>query len=43
MKVGVLQFKPEFMRIEENLNRIKSMVEKFDGDVLILPELTFSG
>ncbi len=43
VKVGVLQFKPEFMRIEENLNRIKSMVEKFDGDVLILPELTFSG
>ena len=41
--LGALQFKPEFLKVEENLRKISKMVRKFEGDILVLPELAFSG
>ncbi len=43
MNVGVVQFKPTLFEVEENLNKALKLVENFQGDLLIFPELAFSG
>ncbi len=43
MKIGFLQFRPEFGKIEENVNKIEGMAENCDTDVLVLPELFSTG
>lgn len=43
MKVGYLQFKPEFGRPEQNIKRIEDLISDKDFDLLVLPELANSG
>ncbi len=39
----MVQFKPTIFEVEKNLRHALKLVEGFDGDLLILPELAFSG
>ncbi len=43
MKIGIVQFRPELFKVERNLQMAFELVKKFDGDLLIFPELAFSG
>lgn len=43
MKIGYLQFKPEFGKIKENIRRIESLISDKDFDLLVLPELANTG
>src|SRR5512138_2057362 len=43
MKVGFLQFRPEFHSIERNLDQIQDAVRPGEADLLILPELCTTG
>lgn len=43
MKVGYLQFNPEFGDPENNLKRIKELTSGIDFDLLVIPELANSG
>lgn len=44
MKIGFLQFKPLFGQVEDNLDKLSSMIEKAPYfDLLVLPELANSG
>ncbi len=43
MKVGYLQFKPEFGEPERNISKIESLVTDKDFDLLVMPELANSG
>ncbi len=43
MKIGVVQFRPELFKVERNLQKALDLVKEFDGDLLIFPELAFSG
>lgn len=43
MKIGVVQFRPELFKVEKNLQTALNLAKKFDGDLLIFPELAFSG
>jgi predicted amidohydrolase len=45
MKIGYLQFKPEFCNAEANITKIKRLAdnEKNDFDLLVMPELANSG
>ena len=43
MKVGYLQFTPEFGKPEENISKISELISEIDFDLLVLPELANSG
>lgn len=43
MKIGILQYNPEFGRIENNLNRVAQLVANKDADLFVLPELFATG
>ncbi len=43
MKVGYYQSHPEFGAVPRNLERFASRLDEVDCDVLVLPELAFSG
>lgn len=43
MKIGYLQFNPEFGNPEKNLKRIKELISGFDFDLIVIPELANSG
>lgn len=41
--VGILQFKPLFLKKEENIEKIISFIEKENADLIVMPELAISG
>lgn len=43
MKIGYLQFKPEFGKPEENILKIRKLLSKKEFDLIVLPELANSG
>lgn len=43
MKIGFLQFKPDFGKVRENISKIEDMISDKDFDLLVLPELANSG
>ncbi len=43
MKIGYVQFKPEFGKPEENIARIKDLISGKEFDLLVFPELANSG
>ncbi len=43
MKIGYCQFRVEYKNIEANLNKIKEMLDNSGADLVVLPELCFSG
>ncbi len=43
MKVGVIQFAPEFGDVTGNMTRILALIEREDADLFVLPELALSG
>lgn len=43
MKLSVIQFKPQFGELESNFEKIKAYSENIDSDILLFPELAFSG
>jgi predicted amidohydrolase len=43
MKAGFVQFSPEFGKIDENINKAISMIEKVDAQLIVLPELFNTG
>jgi len=43
MKIGYLQFKPQFGKSEENIQHIQELISDKDFDLLVLPELANSG
>ncbi|MBE9545902.1 MAG: acyltransferase [Proteobacteria bacterium] len=43
MKAGFIQFEPIFGEIDRNLERVESLIEKADADLLVLPELFNTG
>lgn len=42
-KVGILQFEPELLKKEKNLEQIKKLLEPVSADLIVLPELAVSG
>ncbi len=43
MKFGYIQFKPEFGEVEANFERASRMISEIDAELVVLPELCFSG
>ena len=43
MKVGFYQFSPEFGEPKKNLEKVTEQLSKSDADLVVLPELAFSG
>ena len=46
MRVACLQFSPKLGKVEENIDRANSLLDTAaaqDFDILVLPELVFSG
>lgn len=43
MKIGYLQFRPEFCNPDENIKKIKNFTENQEFDLLVIPELANSG
>jgi len=43
MKIGFLQFKPEFGNIKSNVTRIKKLLKRKKFDLIVIPELSNSG
>lgn len=43
MKVGYYQFSPEFGQPSQNLERIRRVLSKVEADIIVLPELAFTG
>lgn len=43
MRIGYLQFKPEFGQPDKNISRIREMISEREFDLLVLPELANSG
>lgn len=43
MKTGFYQYRPQFGRINANLNKVLRKLEGVDADLLVLPELAFTG
>ena len=39
MKAGFIQFSPEFGRVDANIDKALSMIEKADAELIVLPEL----
>jgi predicted amidohydrolase len=43
MRVGFYQFRPIFGQVERNLSRIVSKLTEVNADIIVLPELAFTG
>lgn len=43
MRVGYFQFAPSFGEIETNLSKVLSRLQQVEADLIVLPELPFSG
>ena len=43
MRVGYLQFQPQFGKPDLNISRIEKLISEKDFDLLVLPELANSG
>ena len=43
MKVGFFQFDPQFGKIQRNVETVIQAINAFQGDLLVVPELAFSG
>lgn len=43
MKIGYLQFRPEFGEVSVNINRIRELLKGKEFDLIVLPELSNSG
>ena len=43
MKIGYFQFNPEFGVVQENLQRVLNRLSSVDCDLMVLPELAFTG
>ncbi len=43
MKVAYLQFEPIFGHVEANIEKASRMISSIDADLVVLPELCFSG
>jgi predicted amidohydrolase len=43
VKAGFVQFSPEFGKIDANINKAISFIEKADADLMVLPELFNTG
>lgn len=43
LRVGFYQFRPVFGQIEKNLNRILNALKSANADLIVIPELAFSG
>lgn len=43
MKIGFLQYEPDFGRVDENVSRAAAMLEGCDADLVVLPELFNTG
>jgi predicted amidohydrolase len=43
MKAGYLQFAPEYLQVEANLDKVEQLLSGVDVDLLVLPELFTSG
>ncbi len=42
-KVGVLQFEPRLLKVDENLKNLENMLIDVEADLIVLPELATSG
>jgi predicted amidohydrolase len=42
-KVGVLQFRPKLLKLDENLLTLENMLNDVEADLVVLPELATSG
>ena len=43
MKVGYYQFRPLFGEVDKNTNKVIKALETIDADLIVLPELAFTG
>jgi len=43
MKIGFYQYRPAFGRIGANLNKVLKKLEGVEADIIVLPELAFTG
>ncbi len=43
MRVGFYQFRPLFGKVEKNLDKVLSTLDGTDADLIVLPELAFTG
>jgi len=43
LKVGFYQFEPRFGEVESNLEKVLSALEEVEADLIVLPELAFTG
>jgi predicted amidohydrolase len=43
LKAGFYQFEPRFGRVESNLEKVLSALEEVEADLIVLPELAFTG
>jgi len=43
MRIGFYQFKPVFGKVEKNLKKVISALKDVDADLIVLPELPFTG
>lgn len=43
MKIGFYQYRPLFGRVNANLNKVLKKLEGIEADILVLPELAFTG
>ena len=42
-RVSVVQFKPEFLAVTENIYKLKAILSEMETDLVVLPELCLSG
>ena len=43
VRVGFLQFRPRFGKPEANLDRVLGLLANVEADLVVLPELPFTG
>lgn len=43
LKIGFFQFEPKFGAVTQNLTKVVSILKKADADLIVLPELAFTG
>lgn len=43
LKIGFFQFEPKFGAVTQNLTKVVSVLKKADADLIVLPELAFTG
>ena len=43
MKISFLQYNPNYLRVQENLDRVEVLLSNLDADLVVLPELFATG